>query len=236
MSSRLRQVVQPSLRALRYRLARPFFSASLMNWPTKSYEVWLFLQFVLYETQPRTVLEIGSGRSTHYFSEYCQKMGADFVSIEENNRYVRQTQIGLVHSFLRPDGMHTAPIRGDWYDTQVVHDATRGRSCDFILVDGPIGHGQSTRNSSEGNRILRALSADCSVVVFDDFDWTDVQRSAAQVLEGRLDRYSAFLLSYPMLEKQQQILFMVDREHEAPCEAFLELCGLESHRLPFEMH
>ena len=70
-------------------------STGLLTWETKSYEIWLVLQNLLYLLKPKTLLEFGSGRSTNYLAEYALKFGAKFISIEEHFYYCLKVNLTL---------------------------------------------------------------------------------------------------------------------------------------------
>ena len=87
-------------------------------WPTKTYEVWMVIQFLLYNTKPKNLLELGSGRSTHYFSEYASKFNCNLFSIEQNKSFIKKNIVGLKYSYLPIKGLYHIPISGDWFNTK----------------------------------------------------------------------------------------------------------------------
>jgi len=88
-------------------------SMGLISWATKSYEVWLILQNLLYLVKPETLVEFGSGRSTHYLAEYALKNSAKLLSFEQHLYYCLKVNLGLKFSFLPSGLVKYAPIIGD---------------------------------------------------------------------------------------------------------------------------
>lgn len=122
----------------------------LYGWPTSSYEVWLILQNLLFLIRPGKLVELGSGRSTHYLAEYASKFKHDILSIEQSLFYFLKVNIGLRSSFLPSGIVKHVPVRGDWYSQERVTQLLSAfGEFDFIMIDGPAEF-TSAKRDSEG--------------------------------------------------------------------------------------
>ena len=77
-----------------------FTASAVKTWPSKSYEVWVLIQFLLLKEKPNKLVEFGSGRSTHYLAEYNQKFNKEFFSIEQNPLFIFRNWLGLKLSYI----------------------------------------------------------------------------------------------------------------------------------------
>lgn len=110
----------------------------LFTWPTKSYEVWMLLQSLLYLIRPKVLVEFGSGRSTYYLSEYAFKYHATLVSFEQHRFYYHKINKGLELSFLPTGVVKHAPLHRGWYDlNKVLKHLEMIDPIDFFFYDGP---------------------------------------------------------------------------------------------------
>lgn len=96
----------------------------------------------LHRTQPRTVLECGSGLSTVLLAEYASATGANVISLEHSAEYASRTRRDLAgRDLLDYVDVRQAPLMDlatpagvlPWYGVHVTE------SLDFVLVDGPPG-------------------------------------------------------------------------------------------------
>lgn len=147
-------------------------TTGLLHWGTKSFECWTFLMTLLALVRPRTVVELGSGRSTSYLTEYAMKTGVPFASIEQNRFYAAQIRRGLRNSFLSERYVHHVPLAVDgWYDAARLARVV-DFTCDFLFVDGPVGAdealGRGRRNLERAAAWLCGAAASSRVVVVDD--------------------------------------------------------------------
>jgi len=155
------------------RLARRVvLTTATMHWGTKSFECWTFLLALLALVRPRAIVELGSGRSTSYLTEYAMKSGAPFASIEQNRFYAAKIRRGLRNSFLSGRYVHHVPLADDgWYDTARLRRAVEF-PCDFLFVDGPVGFdealGRGRRHVERSVGWLRAAAATSRIVMVDD--------------------------------------------------------------------
>jgi len=232
--SDIKQKIKKIVRPLYLPITRILYRTGHITWPTKSYEIWLFIQFLLFKSRPKVIVELGSGRSTHYFSEYCQKKGSSLLSIEQNKSYLRKNKVGLKSSFIKAEGLYHIPIKEDWFDVEKLNQIIADNRIDFILVDAPGGGGGGVRNSSIGNAFLKKITRQSSVIVIDDFHRNEVKRSVSVFLSDRKSKYTSFLLSYNVSDNQQnEILFLVKPELSQSCVNFISLFELEHISLEF---
>jgi hypothetical protein len=103
--------------------------------------------------KPRVIVELGSGLSTVLIAKVIETVGfsCDFISIEEDVRYLKRTR-----AWLRAEGLdhfvalHQVPViyedkeeeddlRGIWWYDQKIVDrlVPLDRGVNFLLVDGP---------------------------------------------------------------------------------------------------
>jgi hypothetical protein len=107
-------------------------------WATKSFEVWLLIQNLLFLTKPLKILEFGSGRSTNYLSEYAYKNNSDFISLEHNFYFYLRVKLGLNFSFLNPEYVKYVPLKDKWYNTAILEKLLKDyKNIDFFYIDGP---------------------------------------------------------------------------------------------------
>jgi hypothetical protein len=197
------------------------------TWPTKRYEIWLFIQFILYKSKPTVVAEFGSGRSTHYFAEYCQKMDSLFLSIEQNKRYVNINRTGMKNSFLRDNGLYHVPIKGDWFDTKVLDKIKDINNIEFILIDAPGGGGGGSRNSNVGSLYLKSKLGACKVIIVDDFNRSEVKESTRKIVKKWVDTYTAYIFKSESGVPYNETLFLVQNKYKEECDCFIDLMSFD---------
>ncbi len=137
--------------------------------------LWRYLQKV----QPRTILEMGSGRSTGMFSLYARnqqhlgKLTPAVVSLEHDGEWFTQTatllrDLGtdhLVHLMLAPIAGGTLQERGYGIDQSELRHALLGQKVDLLLIDGPPGKEVGRQNTLP---LAMPLLADNADVFLDD--------------------------------------------------------------------
>jgi hypothetical protein len=157
----------------------------VQTWGTKSFEFWTLLAATLWLVRPRSILELGSGRSTSYLGDYAQKEDAIFVSIEQNRRFARRMRLGLRAGFVDPRFVRHVPLRGEWYDLERVQ-ALAPQPCELMFVDGPVGKqeslGQATRTDPDAVDWLRSIAPEWHALVIDDLQRPDNVRLADELL------------------------------------------------------
>ena len=89
----------------------------------------------LWQLQPRTVLECGSGVSTAVLARYAQRTGAKIVSLEHKGEFYQRTLTNLRKEGLRDSvDLRMCKLDGGtspWYVTDLPNNI------DFVLIDGP---------------------------------------------------------------------------------------------------
>lgn len=145
-------------------------------WATKSYDFWVLLPLVLHKLRPRNLLELGSGRSTIYLSEYAGKTGAHLVSVDQNPGWVALNTLicrfgghdeGFLHRVdLQDDGFYSVDQLRQLIDRP-----------DFVFIDGP------TRRGSTPSQMawLTAVVQQARVIVLDDVHRRHIYRQIAPI-------------------------------------------------------
>ncbi len=193
-------------------------SVGLITWATKSYEVWLILQNLLYLTRPKKLVEFGSGRSTSYLAEYALKTGAELISIEQYFCYFLRVNLGLKLSFLPFGAVRYVPVRGDWYNVNAVKKYLSSfDGIDFLFIDGPTGLKAGNRDSEKFDDVVIPYLDNVKMIVIDDVQRKGCDSRANDLAERlRLRRYDikynnevgdilAFLLSENASEKISEL-------------------------------
>jgi len=169
----------------------------LKTWPTKCYEFWLILQQLLYIVKPKTIVEFGSGRSTHYIAEYVHKFGGTFISFEQHLYYYFKFNIALSFLFLPWGFVRRVPLRGDWYDDRLIRKNLQGiTNIEFLFYDGPAAIGKDRRDSKVFFSLIPPLLKDVKMIVVDDVH-RPVEEMIAEHLKDTfcLKRYTIFSAS-----------------------------------------
>jgi hypothetical protein len=170
--------------------SRTKYYFGIETWPTKSYEIWIFLQVLMHKIRPASLVEFGSGRSTNYLAEYAFKNNAKFVSIEENKNYAKKIKKGLTNTMLPDKFVYHVNIFEDWFDInklcKIIDFAP-----EFLLIDAPGGaFSRGLRNSESGVRYMKELVKNAKIVVVDDTHRRSVFEASEEMTEGNLRRIS----------------------------------------------
>jgi hypothetical protein len=167
------------------------------TWGTKSFEFWTLLAATLWLVRPRTILELGSGRSTSYLADYAQKEGAVLVSVEQNRRFAYRARLALRAGFVDARSIHYIPVQRGWYDLERVRRVAP-RPCELIFVDGPSGAeeslGTARRDDARAIDWLKAIAAEARAVIVDDLQRPDNLAVADELI--RSARLEPFYLDY----------------------------------------
>lgn len=147
-------------------------SMGVQTWGTKSFEFWTLLTAALWVVRPRSLLELGSGRSTSYLAEYAMKEGVPFVSVEQSRGFVRRVRRGLRASFVDDRFVHHVPIAPSrWYDVEVL-DRLVTFACECVFVDGPVGAqeklGDAVRDYEVARAWLKKAAPALRLLIIDD--------------------------------------------------------------------
>jgi hypothetical protein len=146
--------------------------AGVQTWGTKSFEFWTFLSAALWLVKPRSIVELGSGRSTQYLADYAMKAEVPFVSAEQSRAWVRRIQRALTLGLVSGRFVHHVPIGSHhWYDVGRL-DSLVCFPCDCLVIDGPVGAqeglGQATRDGSAAREWLSRAAVRSRLIIVDD--------------------------------------------------------------------
>jgi hypothetical protein len=173
--------------------------AGVRHWGTKSFEFWTLLSALLAAVRPKSIIELGSGRSTSYLTEYAMKADVPYISIEQNRWYVRKVRRGLRNSFLTDRYLHHVPLASDgWYEGEKLRRLA-DFPCELLFLDGPVGGltavEQGVRRCERSVQWLRAVVATCHAVIVDDVHYRSVFQLFHELLPSA-NNLSTFYLSY----------------------------------------
>jgi predicted O-methyltransferase YrrM len=135
-------------------------------WGTKDLRFWGGLISVLNSLNPRSILEIGAGRSTSFFADHAYSTGASFISIEENWEWHLKISDDLMCMCLPHTYVHHVPIKNGWYDSTIFSDITSNRKYDMVMIDGPSG--DNARGDLNGISKILDVCADAALIIVDD--------------------------------------------------------------------
>ena len=200
------------------------------SWPTKSYDIWFFLQYILIKERPEKLVEFGSGKSTYYLAEYSQKCNKIFYSIEQNFIYLIRTWLGLRCSFLKNFRLIFAPIKGDWFDIKKLESIKNFKNADFLFIDGPGGAlNKGSRNSKKGLHFLKEFYPDSPTIIIDDLQRKDIKKFTNEFISQRKD-FFYLLFTYTVdthHEMNNLILFCVRKKYKNDYLEFLEFTKIK---------
>jgi hypothetical protein len=115
-----------------------------------SFEPELF-EFILQNIpQGSSILELGSGEGTGALSQHYK-----MYSIEHDKKYVGKYDSMYIH----------APMKGHWYEIDVVREFVKDIEYKLILIDGPIG--SQSRNRIGFFENIHLFNTNC-MLIFDD--------------------------------------------------------------------
>jgi hypothetical protein len=194
-------------------------------WPTKSYDIWIFLQILLYKIKPNSLVEFGSGRSTNYLAEYALKNNAKFVSIEQNNNYVKKGKKGLINSMLSDEFIYYVPIINNWFDTNKLDKIILFKP-EFVLIDAPGGSfNGGSRNCQLGNDYIKKLISEVKLVIVDDMHRDDVIQATQKFINNKFLKIS---MRYDVGNNESNIItFYYLAEYHAVVENIVKFLNIE---------
>ncbi len=151
---------------------RALQGAGVQTWGTKSFEFWTLLSAALWLVRPRSIVELGSGRSTQYLADYAMKESVPFVSAEQSRGWARRVRRGLATALIAGDVVHHVPVaRHGWYDRDRL-DALVRFPCEALFVDGPVGVqeglGPALRDNDVARAWFRRVAPDLRLLIVDD--------------------------------------------------------------------
>ncbi|MFW2440315.1 MAG: hypothetical protein ACN4GR_13195 [Arenicellales bacterium] len=160
-------------------------------WATKSHEFWVFLSALLHRLKPESILELGSGRSSIYLSEYASKQKKNFISIDDNEEWVMANRLVARFGSLGTDYFHFVPLDSKGYYDEREVKGLISQPPDFIYMDGPI----KDRSGVMQQEYTMGLCEQADVIIIDDIQWRSVYdqmekfRSRGKVRLGTIISY-----------------------------------------------
>jgi predicted O-methyltransferase YrrM len=133
------------------------------RWGTKSHDFWVLLSVILNKVKPRSILELGSGRSTIYLSEYAGKNCARLVSVDQHPGWVAANSLICRLGALPETYLEFVPLQSDGFYS-VSQLKALVDSPDFLFIDGPVQRG-STKSQMEW---LTATAKTAEIIILDD--------------------------------------------------------------------
>jgi len=150
-------------------------------WGTKSIGFWSILSLILLQMKPKSILEIGSGRSTTFFADYAYSYSADFISIEENWEWCHKIIDDLRCMCLPTEYIKHVPIVNGWYDIKSFDNLVKTKKYDMVFIDGPSGDGRRGHDASMTSLFSASIQSD--IVIIDDFHRPFSRRYAESVFQ-----------------------------------------------------
>lgn len=133
-------------------------------WPTTSFEFWVFLMALLQRVRPECIVELGSGRSTVFLSEYASKYHKPFVSVDQSGAWSTLSNTLARFGNITEQYVHHVPLSDDGFYQEEGLREILPPSPDFLFLDGPNGARDATRQTE----LYRRLAESARVVVLDD--------------------------------------------------------------------
>ena len=206
-------------------------AATFNLWPTKDYEIWIFLQYILFKERPKKLVEFGSGRSTHYLAEYNQKFSGEFFSLEENFMFVLKNWIGLKFSYLSNFRLFYVPINNNWFCLRKLRKIKSINDADFVFIDAPGGAtniiDKGSRCSENAINYMLENFSTTETIVIDDLQSKEAFIFCQSYLIMRRDLYY-LLLKY---RKDRLILFCIKNINKEKYLEFLNLSEISNSLL-----
>jgi hypothetical protein len=188
-------------------------------WSTKSHEWWVLLAALLHRLQPRSLLELGSGRSTIYLSEYACKYRRSFVSVDEDPNWVAAGRTIARLGGLRDDLVHHVPLSADgFYDERSLERLIVDKP-DFIYLDGPI----RDRSGLNRREVVMEACRGADVIVIDDVQWRHIHDQMSMMQHLGTERRRT-LIEYSIPEDSLRVLCVLTRSDLQPAVDDLVAC------------
>ncbi len=179
-------------------------------WATKSHEWWTLLAVLLRRLRPESILELGSGRSTVYLSEYACKEGKHLVSVDENPSWNAVNRLFACLGGLTDDFVYYVPVTEDgYYDIDRLKSLVR-HPPDLLYLDGPI----RDRSGLLHNEFTANLCVTADVIIVDDIQRAHVF-DQMQTLRTMGMQRTATVVGYD-IPKRRQYLAILLREDLHP--------------------
>ena len=180
------------------------FKFPTVVWGTKGFEFWTYLSLLLLYAQPKSILELGSGRSTSFLGDYAQAHKAKFASVETDSSWYNKSAYDLFSMGTKEKQVHLIPIDAGtrWYDLDQFRNVSRPLApIDFLLIDAPndpTGNSHGFRDSEVGVREINGCAQECQVMIVDDIHRKHVFETIDKMLPapGEFEKY---FYDYPII-------------------------------------
>jgi hypothetical protein len=165
-------------------------------WGAKDHKFWCLLSSLLIACKPKSILELGAGRSTTFFADYADAENIEFTSIEESPHWYAEIHRDLRFMFLSGKYIKHVPIdhATRWYDMEWFENAVGFNRYDLVMIDGPSGGG--TRNFLTN---LDKTISNARMVIVDD-----TQRTDCRELSEHISKKLGFTYSVSLPYKQRR--------------------------------
>jgi predicted O-methyltransferase YrrM len=191
-------------------------------WGTNSHEFYVLLSVLLHKLQPKSLLELGSGRTTIYLSEYAGKRGAKLVSVEQNPEWVAFNRLVCRIGRLSEQFVQYVPLQDDgFYSVGRLSEIVERP--DFVFIDGPAA---TEARTSQVGFLTSAVSAAKLILV------DDVQRSTVHEMVSALESSSgcsnrAYLRYKPRRMQTNWLCFLYHDDVAPVVQGAIEYLGIE---------
>lgn len=158
-------------------------------WGAKDHKFWCLLSTLLIKCKPKSILELGAGRSTTFFADYADAEGIDFASIEESPHWYAEIHRDLRFMFLSGKYIKHVPLdhATRWYDKELFENAVEFNRYDLVMIDGPSGVGM---RSPLSNQNLDMALRDARMIIVDDTQREDCRALSNYMATKRGHTYS----------------------------------------------
>lgn len=187
------------------------------QWGTKSFEFWTLLMVMLSTIRPKSMVELGGGRSTSYFAEYALKESVPYVSIEESRSFVRLVRRGMKSSFLADAFIHHGPRDRDGWYRQSVIDRLVDFQPDLLFVDGPI----RDRTVPRAVSWISGAAKNARLLIVDDVHWRSVHGLFHSLIQKMPTLAIFYLAYYPQPNRENVVAVAMPKHYH---EKIVRLC------------
>ena len=189
----------------------------VLDWGTSGFEFWTLLHILLSITRPRSIIELGSGRSTLYFADYAASFGASFISVEQSRRYSSRVRRALRNSFLDPACVHRVALGVDGWYAQNDLDRLVDLPVECLFVDGPAGAqeqvGSGRRDAPRALKWLRESGPSARMIGVDDVHRAPNADLFRALIADRPDLGVLHLRYRPHAKAENRAAFAIPTEH-----------------------
>lgn len=192
-------------------------------WATKSHEFWVFLGALLHRLKPESILELGSGRSSIYLSEYASKQKKRFVSIDENNKWVMLNQLIARFGSLGTDYFHFVSLDSKGYYNESELKDIICQPPDFVYMDGPY----NDRSGIMQQLHTLGLCEQADVIIIDDIQWRHVY-DQMEIFRSRGKTRTSNIIRYDNPKLTQYLCVLVRSDLQPVVDDLLRVLAIET--------